>query len=568
LRGKGPEATYGGCECDWQGLARHRCGTRGKQNESRAVRLQPKSLTGAEIAERVEAILETRELTLYQASQKSAAIYGHASPYFLPHNLYYDLKLGTFSPSLYHLFALSRISDYRMSDWLHVFGFDLEEIPRLQVLLPTTRTILLDSSLSDPEGWVPWFRNRSHDTQIPPLAPLSQLLEVGPPIRRRSLLEMSQQPFLYAKIGLQDALAFPDLLPGSIVRVNPRLGVSFSEENRIASDKILLLEHAKGLCCCRLLATGKNRVLPVSTHLGYAQVELQLRREARVLGAVDLEIRPMVRVEQPEVPADLAKRWKPASLSRGAANLGRLLRAARVKAALSLREASALSRRIATLLDDQRCFMSPSSLSDYETRDTPPRQLQKVIALCLVYAVPFRTFLDAVGVPIEKAGKESIPDRFVPRVPPAGFHDAGFDQHERENKGILGELLRRCQEIPLFLRGSVATVSGLAAPSLRSFFWVGGLENPLHPYLADALLVSVDQHKKLPVDSRARPPWQQSLYIVLKRDGTYLCGPCGMENGMLVIHPDAEHLNLREQFRNHLDAEVVGQIVTIVRTVS
>lgn len=63
------------------------------------MRLQPKSLTGAEIAERVEATLETRKLTLYQASQKSAAIYGHASPYFLPHNLYYDLKLSSSAPS-------------------------------------------------------------------------------------------------------------------------------------------------------------------------------------------------------------------------------------------------------------------------------------------------------------------------------------------------------------------------------------------------------------------------------------------------------------------------------------
>lgn len=211
--------------------------------------------------------------------------------------------------------------------------------------------------------------------------------------------------------------------------------------------------------------------------------------------------------------------------------------------------------------------MSPSSLSDYETRDTPPRQLQKVITMCLVYAVPFRTLLNAVGVPAEKAGKESIPDRFIPRLPPAGFQDGGFDTDERESKGFLGELLRRCGEVPLFLRGSVGAISGMAAPSLRSFFWVGGLEIPLHPFLANALIVSVDQHKKRPVDSRPRPPWQQSLYVVLKRDGTYLCGPCGMENGMLVMHPDAEHLKLREQFRNHRDAEVVGQIVAVLRTV-
>lgn len=536
-----------------------------KYNEDRTVRFQSKSQTSAELAERVRSILESRDLTLYQVSQKSAAIYGHASPYFLPHNLYYDLKLGTFSPSLYQLFALSRISDYRLADWLHVLGFDLEDIPRLQVLLPSNRTILLDSSLGDPDGWVPWFRNRSDNAPTPPVAPLSQLLEVGPPIRQRSLLEANKQHFLYAKIGLEDALAFPDLLPGSIVRVNPRLEGNFPEANHIASKHLFLVEHGKGLFCCRLLAASKNRILLVSTHLPYAQVEMQLHREARILGTVDLEIRPIIRVEQPEVPKELAKRWRPASLTRRDANLSQLLCTARMKMALSLREASALSRRIATTLDDERYFMSPSSLSDYEARHTPPRHFQKIITLCLLYAVPFHTFLNTVGVPPEEAGKESIPDRFIPRVRPAEFRNGSFDPHERGHQGFLGEVLHRCEEIPVFLRGSIAAISGLVSPSLRSFFWIGGVRSPLHPYLVNGLLVSVDRHKKRPVDSRSRPSWQQSLHIVLKRDGTYLCGSCGIENGTLVIHPGSEHLDSRERFRNRLDAEVVGQIVTVMR---
>jgi hypothetical protein len=33
----------------------------------------------------------------------------------------------------------------------------------------------------------------------------------------------------------------------------------------------------------------------------------------------------------------------------------------------------------------------------------------------------------------------------------------------------------------------------------------------------------------------------------------------------LVMHPDTGHLELREEFRNHRDAEVVGQVSAIVR---
>ena len=54
---------------------------------------------------------------------KDDELYGRSSPYFVPHNLYYDLTNETFSPSLHQLFALSRVSGYRLNDWLRVFGF-------------------------------------------------------------------------------------------------------------------------------------------------------------------------------------------------------------------------------------------------------------------------------------------------------------------------------------------------------------------------------------------------------------------------------------------------------------
>ncbi len=526
------------------------------------MRLQPKTHTGVEIAERVQSILETRNLTLYQVSQKSAAAYGAGSSYVLPHNLYYDLRLKAFSPNLYQVFALSKFSDYLLSDWLHVLGFDLEEIPRLQLLLPSNRTVLLDVSVTDPNAWIPWFRNRPDGT--PSVAPLSQLVEAGPAIRQGSLFEADRQHFLYAKIGLQDVLAFPELLPGSIVRVNPRLSGRLLCAKRMPANELFLVEHGKGLCCCRLRAVGKNRILLVSAHLPYAQVELQLNREARVLGVVDIEIRPVIRVQQPEVAKGLANHWKAAPLDRGSLTLSQLLRAARAKTALSLREASGLSRQIATALDDKRYFMSPSSLSDHEARDTPPRHLHKIITLCLLYAVPFHSFLNTVGLPAEQAGRASIPDRFIPRPAPTEFHDRS-QRSERQSTGFLEVLMHQCEEIPVFLRRALDHICALASPSPRSFFWIGEIRTPLHPYLAHALLVSVDRHKKRPVDSRWKPDWEQSLYVVLKRDGTYLCGPCGIENGTLVIHPDSEHSGSREIFRNLRDAEIIGQITAIAR---
>ena len=529
------------------------------------MRLQSKSQTSPELAERVRSILGTRNLTLYQVSQKSEAIYGHASPYCVPHNFYYDLKLGTFSPSLYQIFALSRISDYRFADWLHVLGFDLEEIPRLQVLLSSKRTILLDSSFGDPSAWIPWFRNKPGIIPTPLVAPLGQLLELRHSVRQHSLLEMNKQKFLYAKIGAEDAFGFPDLLPGSIVRVNPRGAANLPVENGKTSEGIFVFEHSKGLCCSRLQTAGKNLIVPVTTQLPYAQVELRFHREVRILGTVDLEVRPLIEPDRPRIPADLAKRWRPGLVSGPEEKLSQLFRRARSRMALSIREASALSQRVADALGDERFFMSPSSLSDYEARDNPPRHFHKVVTLCVLYAVPLQTFLNHIGIAPESAGKESVPDHLIPRASPAASHVGSIEPDQANSTGFLGELLRRCDDIPLFLRRSIGAISGLTSPSLHDAFWVGGVREVLHPYLLNGLLVIVDRHKKKPIDSRSKPLWQQSLYVVLKRDGTYLCGCCGMENGTLVVHPQPERVGAREQFQNQRDAEVVGQIVAVMR---
>jgi hypothetical protein len=521
------------------------------------VHSQTRSSGSTDLADRVKSIIESRGLNLRAVSQATETRFGHGAPQFLPHNFYYELNLGTFSPSLHQVFALSSISNYRFFDWLRVFGLDVEQIPRLQILLPTKRTILLDSSLNDPSAWVRWMRNQSDQIPAAAMAPLSQLLQLGPNIRQGNLLKESR--FLYAKIGREDAFAFPELLPGSIVRIDPTL---VNVGDGTGSRRLMMVEHSKGICCCRLLAGAGRKITLVSTQLPYAQIQLKLHQEARILGTVDLEIRAFAHPEKAEVAGELAKRWKPEPLSSAVPKLNRFLRSARAKAGVSLREASQLSREIANLFHDDRYFLSASSLSDYEAGDTVPKHFQKAVSLCLSYAISFRTFLRAMDIPDESAETNPIPDRFIPRREPDD-NDPGI--HPLEPEGFLGELMRQIKDVPLFLRHAINDLSGLPSASLRTVFWVGGIKYPFHSYLTRALLVSVDRHKKLPIDSRRRPPWNQLFYVVLKRDGSYLVGPCGIENGTLVMYPDAEHLNLREEFRNHQDAEVIGQVCAVVR---
>jgi hypothetical protein len=525
---------------------------------------KPESKRNTDLVERVQSVLSSKGLTLYQASQRSETLHGRSSPHFLPHNLYYHLRRATFSPSIYQFLALSRISGYRLADWLLLFGFDLKDIPRLQVWFPSKRTLLLDS-LADPEAWVPWLRDRTRNTAIPAIAPLTQLLERSQARRVRSMPEIGNRGFFYAKIGLEDALAFPHLIPGSIVRVNPEVGEDLvPRRHGTTSSRLFLVEHSKGLYCSRLRVIRDNLVVPVSTQLTYPQIELRLPHEAQVLGVVDAEIRPLLKIVEPEVPEELAKLWRPQPLATEA-SIGPMLRNARTNMNLSLREASAMSRRIADLLGEERYFLSPSSLFGYEVSDAPPRHFHTAITLCSLYGLQFQAFLGSIGIKPEEAGSQAMPDHLVRRPSAPGPVDHAGEHGTPDSNGFLQVLLGKCEEIPFFLRESVGTLSGLTDPSLDDFFWIGGEPNPLHPSLTNGLLVVVNRRNRRPFHFRSKPIWQQPIYVLQMRDGTYLCGCCGIENGNLVVHPYSEHFYRSVQLRYHQDAEVVGQIVTIVR---
>jgi hypothetical protein len=526
------------------------------------VSTKPNSARGADLAERVRSILRSKHLTLSKVSLLSAAPFGRSSRYFLPHTLYHEFRLGTFSPSLHQVFALSQLSGYRFFDWLRVFGCDLEDMPRLQVLLPSTRTTLLDSSLIDADAWVPWFRNRPRGAPVPPIAPLAKLLEVTAPRRLRFLSGIGNRGFLYARIGRQDALAFPDLIPGSIVRVNPKF--SNGRIPKTNSATLFLIEHNRGLFCCRLRVVERDIIVPIGTSLSYAQVELKVPREARILGVVDLEIRPMLRAEQPEVPKDLGKHWKPRPLVTDK-EFGQLLRTSRTKLHLSLREVAEMSHTVAGLLGNERFSVSPSSLCDYELFNAPPRHFHKAITLCSLYGLQFHAFLNAIGIALAEAGTEPIPDHLARRVLGTESDENSNDNDMLGRSGFLEQMLEQCEEIPFFLRKSIKLLSGLENASLDDFFWIGGEYDVLHPCLANGLFALVNRREKRPIYFTTKPPWQQPIYVILMRNGTYLCACCGIENGTLVIHPYSQQFRRSEHLRYHQDAEVIGRIVTVAR---
>ncbi len=519
-------------------------------------------------AERVERVLATRSLTLSEVSREVRLRYPRTPHYLVPHDFYYDLGLPGYSPRIEQVLALSRISKYRPADWLAVFGFQLDDVPRLQAEFPSLRTFLLDRTTYDRAAWIDWFRDVTGDADPPAVAPLGQLLAAVHPRRADSLLASEPSPFVYAKIGRQDAFAFPDLLPGSIVRADTRgVGELLQSMQSKNSERIFLVQHGRGIVCCRLHAKTKGRITLRAMALPYAQTELRLGSEARILGVLDWELRPF-KTARPEILLASMKFVKPQPLPKDETQpgLGELLARARLRSGLSIRNASAKSRWIAEALGDERYFCAPGSLADYETGPRFPIHIHKIISVCVLYSLGFWELLVAAGFDIGDSGNEPIPDELVGRETPDSPRTANdVSARDKKNPGFLSSLIAEFQEIPLFLRHSLSTVAGLPGISLRDVFWTGGRKASLHPYLKDAVFVSVNRRLKKPVFLKRGSLWEQPLYILLLRDGTYLVARCSVEGSTLVVHPFADGFSRPQMLRNGTDAEVVGEVTALFR---
>jgi hypothetical protein len=519
----------------------------------------------------VREILSTRGLTLYNVSRQSAEIFGRSSQFYIPHNLYYDLAHSPSMPTICQMLAFSQITGYRLSDWLAVFGFDLDAISRLQILIPRQQTTVLDSAVYDTYAWIPWLDERPATGLSRSIAPLGHLLTWAAPRRARDLLAMNRRKFLYAMVGERDLYALPYFVPGSIVRANVRpVEELLIGRNTNGEGPFYLMEHDFGSTCSRLIRLGKDRVLLHCPQRPCAERELHIGKDARILGVIDAEIRSVAPDSHSRrVMAKSTVLGKPRleHPPREQTSLKGLLRHSRMSVGLSFREASSISRWIAKTLSDELYFAAVSTLSDYEALPAPPRHIQKIITLCLLYCIGFEQFLRASGFPLERAGSEPIPDALVPRQLPRRNHSlrSAGENGVPEPSDLVAGLVNQLEEIPLFLRFSLDKITGLKGFSLSDVFWVSGDKAPQHPLLANDTLVVVNRRTRKPSPDTGNAVCEQPLYLILRRDGSYMCGRCTLNEGDLIIHGYPGGSVTTQQFRNGVDAEVVGQVTTVLR---
>lgn len=350
-------------------------------------------------AEQIKRVLKQAGFTLACLSAFSSAKYGSRSPYFIPPTFLYKLRMGV-TPHVCQVVALSEITNYRFTDWMAGFGFDLAHIPRLQMTLHQERTVLVtpvETGMNERHAWVntPYSSAKTRIAHEP----------VATEARG------SNGPYLYVKIGNADALTFPELLPGSIVRVDTtqddRVVAAGADANR---GPICLVEFLSGLICCHVKRYDDQHILLLSDRFPQATMPLCLGKEARILGIVDGELRPLGSLRHP-----ISAGWigtekhclRP--YAQSAPRLPDLLRTSRERVGLTFRSAHEISLKVAKDMNNKHYAIALGMLSDYETMNRPPRHIAKIMTLCILYGIDFRQYLSCAGIDYNDSCKRWLP---------------------------------------------------------------------------------------------------------------------------------------------------------------
>ncbi len=301
------------------------------------------------------------------------------------------------------LVALSQVTGCRFSDWMKLCGFDLRLILPLQLEVHTERTALI--------------------TPAHPVSPHDFSL-----VHEKSRVERSDRYF-FAKVGSGDNVVYPKLLSGSVVRADRCYLPQIRSAER-ADELLWLVEHPGGLVCCHVKRINNEHVVLLPNRYPLSAWPLRLSQEARVLGLIDLELRPR-RPQQFGSEYRAVKTDTVATIPCGnhAMSLSTLLRSSRARTGLTLRAAHQKTVRVAQLLQNPEYRIPLGLLSDYEAVDRFPRHIAKIISLCVVYGIDFWQLMKAGGSQIDDAGKAPLFDPEF-RI----THDFGLGSYRRNVK--------------------------------------------------------------------------------------------------------------------------------------
>jgi transcriptional regulator with XRE-family HTH domain len=241
---------------------------------------------------------------------------------------------------------------------------------------------------------------------------------------------------------------------------------------------------------------------------------------------------------------------------------GNNLRGLRERLGFTMREVESASGRIAERHGNDEFAVSPSRLSDIETKGLVP-SIFRLYSLAIIYRSDVREVLSWYGIDLSLSAADldlNLPPRshvtetlqgaFAVEIPTR--LDPAFDPRRSAN---LSRMVEKWGLVPL---AYLAKFSG----EKYTYGYIGSEDFTMYPLLPPGTFLQVDESRNKVVSGMWRSELERPIYFVETREG-YTCCWCSMKGDQLVLQPHPLSPVAIRMLRHPQEAEVIGRVVGI-----
>ncbi len=238
------------------------------------------------------------------------------------------------------------------------------------------------------------------------------------------------------------------------------------------------------------------------------------------------------------------------------------LRGVRERLGLTMREVESASARIAERHGNEEFGVSPSRLSDIETKGLVP-SIFRLYSLAIVYRSDLRELLAWYGIDLSLSAADlqlNLPPKShieetlqgTAKVAIPTRLDPSFDPRRSAN---LSRMVEQWGSVPL---GYLANLS----QDKYMYGYVGSEDFTMYPLLPPGTFLQVDEARTKIEQALWRSELERPIYFVETRDG-YTCCWCSLKGDDIVLHSHPLSPVPVRVLRHPREAEVIGQVVGI-----
>ncbi len=241
---------------------------------------------------------------------------------------------------------------------------------------------------------------------------------------------------------------------------------------------------------------------------------------------------------------------------------GQRLRGLREDLGLTIRDVEAASGRIAARHGNENFAISPSRLSDIETKGILPN-IYRLYSLSVIYRRDLREFFVWYGIDLNETAadlalseppkshiSEALDSLMAVNVPVR--LDPGFDPRRTAN---LGRMIERWGLVPL------AYLSQFTGTKY-TYGYIGSEDFTMYPVLLPGSFIQVDESANTVVEGSWRSEYERPIYFVEMRDGYTACW-CSLKGDCLILQPHPLSPAPVRMLKQSQEVEVLGQVVGI-----